>query len=120
MIKCILFVFILVFSLGMNAQIQTQKKSLEKKKVETPVQETLKTRPEISLLDLTERLPSADRYILDLKSLMNYFIDKKIPADFPLYQKEKSFSYNQRKALKWFRKNRELITDERKVWLQLK
>ena len=65
----------------MNAQIQTQKKSLEKKKVEVPVQETLKTRPEISLLDLTERLPSADRYILDLKSLMNYFIDKKIEIE---------------------------------------
>lgn len=120
MIKYLFFVFILVFSARMNAQIQTQKKSLEKKKIETPVQETLKSRPEISLLDLTERLPSADRYILDLKSLMNYFIDKKIPADFPLYANEKSFSYNKRKALKWFKKHRELITEERKEWLQLK
>lgn len=103
------------------AQVVTQKKSIEKKPVtiESSVQEPLKTRPEISLLDLEERLPSADRYILDIKSLMNYFIDKKIPSDFPLYRKDKSFAYNRRKALKWFRKHENLITEERITWLKL-
>ncbi|MFM2037340.1 MAG: hypothetical protein RL432_279 [Bacteroidota bacterium] len=104
------------------AQVVTQKKSIEKKPAPTqsPILEPLKTRPEISLLDLEERLPSADRYILDIKSLMNYFIDKNIPTDFPLYRKDKSFSYNRRKALKWFRNHQNLITEERKTWLKLK
>lgn len=118
-ITLILFMFGLG-SLTINAQIVTEKKSIEKKSSPVSAQEPLKVRPEIPFAELSERLPSADRYILDLKSLMNYFIDKKIPADFPLYANEKSFSYNKRKALKWFKKHRELITEERKEWLQLK
>ena len=112
-----------MFGLGtltLDAQVVLEKKSIEKKSTPVAVQEPLKVRPEIPFAELSERLPSADRYILDLKSLMNYFIDKKIPADFPLYDNDKPFTYNKRKALKWFKKHRELITEERKEWLQMK
>jgi hypothetical protein len=105
---------------GFDAQIITEKKSIEKQPAQAPAQVPLKTRPEISFLDLEERLPSADRYILDIKSLMNYFVDHKIPADFPVYRNDKSFAFNQRKALRWFRKHQNLIAEERKTWLNLK
>ncbi len=112
--------FLALVTQRIGAQVVTQKKSIEKKPTQVPAQESLTTRQEIALIDLTERLPSADRYILDIKSLMNYFTDKKIPADFPLYRKDKSFAYNQRKGLKWFRKHQHLIAEERKTWLNLK
>jgi len=118
-ITLILFMFGFGF-FNLDAQVVLEKKSIERKSTPVTSQEPLKVRPEIPFAELSERLPSADRYILDLKSLMNYFIDKKIPTDFPLYDKEKSFSYNKRKASKWFKKHRELITEDRKEWLQLK
>jgi len=102
-----------------QAQVTTQKKSLEKSVSPQTPTEPLKIRPEISLIDLQERLPSADRYILDIKSLMNYFIDKKIPTDFPSYNTEKSFAFNKRKALRWFKKHTDLITEERKKMLNI-
>lgn len=118
--KKILLFFLIGFTTPVSwSQVATQRKSLEKKEPIIAAAEPLQTRQEIPLFELTERLPSADRYILDLKSLMNYFIDTKIPSDFPLYRNEKSFEYNRKKAIKWFKQHRDLISKDRLSWLNL-
>jgi len=66
------------------------------------------------------RVPAADRYILDIKTLQGYFKDKKIPKRFPLYDNNISFEENKQLALLWTKRNKRFLTKEKRDWLSEK
>jgi hypothetical protein len=67
-----------------------------------------------------DRSPAADRYILDIKTLRTCFKKGKIPRDFPLYENELSFNDNKVIVLKWAKKHKRLLTEEKRLWLTQK
>jgi hypothetical protein len=67
-----------------------------------------------------DRSPAADRYILDIKTLQTCFKKGKIPRDFPAYENELSFNDNKKIVLKWAKKHKRLLTEEKRLWLTQK
>lgn len=67
-----------------------------------------------------ERSPAADRYILDIKTLQTCFKKGKIPRDFPYYENDLSFNDNKVIVLKWAKKHKRLLTEEKRIWLTQK
>ena len=67
-----------------------------------------------------DRSPAADRYILDIKTLQTCFKKGKIPRDFPLYDGELSFNDNKETVLKWAKKHKRFLTEEKRLWLTQK
>ena len=67
-----------------------------------------------------ERSPAADRYILDIKTLQTCFKKGKIPRDFPYYENDLSFNDNKVIVLKWAKKHKRLLTEEKRLWLTQK
>jgi len=67
-----------------------------------------------------DRSPAADRYILDIKTLQTCFKKGKIPRDFPLYENDLSFNDNKVIVLKWAKKHKRLLTEEKRIWLTQK
>jgi hypothetical protein len=64
------------------------------------------------ITDLDSRLPSADRYVVDVKSLLSYFTNATIPENFPMYNPSRSFLKNKKIAIKYLKRNSELLRDE--------
>ena len=52
------------------------------------------------------------KYLFDDKKMKSLFIDGKIPASFPLYDKAKSHGENKQLAKEWGSKNKKLIKKE--------
>lgn len=67
-----------------------------------------------------ERSPAADRYILDIKTLQTCFKKGEIPRDFPRYDNELTFNDNKLIVLKWAKKHKRLLTQEKRLWLTQK
>ncbi|MEY3048399.1 MAG: hypothetical protein RL365_437 [Bacteroidota bacterium] len=67
-----------------------------------------------------DRIPAADRYILDIKTLRTCFKKGKIPRDFPEYENDLSLNDNKNIALKWAKKHKRLLTKENRLWLTQK
>jgi hypothetical protein len=95
-----------------HAQIKTDKRTLRKKEILSPPVLELSTRPIPFITELTSRLPSADRYVVDVKSLLSYFTSPTIPENFPMYNPSKSFKRNKKIAIKYLKRHSELLRDE--------
>lgn len=115
--RLILFPFFLFFSFFVVGQIKTDKRTLRKKEILFPPVLELSTRPIPFISELTSRLPSADQYIVDVKSLLSYFASPKIPENFPMYNPSKSFKRNKKIAIKYLKRHSELLREEVKVQL---
>ena len=109
-----LFLFTAWFAFG---QIKTDIRTLHKKEVLSPPVQELAIHPIPFITEMETRLPSADRYIVDVKSLLSYFNTPNIPEDFPLYNPSKSFKRNKKIAIKYLKRHSELLREEVKVQL---
>lgn len=100
-----------------HAQIKTDIRTLHKKEVLSPPVQELAIHPIPFITEMETRLPSANRYIVDVKSLLSYFNTPNIPEDFPLYNPSKSFKRNKKIAIKYLKRHSELLREEVKVQL---
>jgi len=115
--KELLLVIILCQAINISAQVKTDKRSIYKKATnqETKTVPVPKAIPFIT--ELESRLPSADRYVIDVKSLLSYFTNPSIPKNFPLYDPSKNFKRNKKMAIKYLKRHTELLREEVKVKL---
>lgn len=116
MYRIILFLVLCQSSL-LSAQIKTDKRSLYKNSNPREVKAELVQKVIPFITDLDSRLPSADRYVVDVKSLLSYFASPKIPENFPMYNPSKSFKRNKKIAIKYLKRHSELLREEVKVQL---
>ncbi len=84
----------------------------------SPVQTTAPaaTSPEIEVIfhEKGTRSAAADKYIVDIKKLSNYFKKNQIPTHFPTYDKDLSFDANKLVAIQWVNKHKRFLKKEEK------
>lgn len=118
----LVFLLLACFALRKTfSQTNKEAKSLEKPAhlINPPV-EKAKDQPVIFGKDEMGRSVAADKYILDIKSLRAYFKKGKIPRSFPDYRTDLSFEENKGIAIKWAKKHKRLLTEEKRAWLNQK
>ncbi len=98
------FIFVIGFSFSMTAQsnLQNDRKDIRKQTViiGTP-----------TAINTNESTPYVHfwKYLFDDKKMKSFFIDEKIPSNFPLYDQLKTFEENKAIAKKWGSRNKNLI-----------
>ncbi|MEI8192403.1 MAG: hypothetical protein WCG64_00935 [Flavobacteriia bacterium] len=84
----------------------------------SPEQTTNPTAPttdiEVIFHEKGTRSAAADKYIVDIKKLSNYFKRNQIPTHFPKYDKDLSFDANKLVAMQWLNKHKRFLKKEEK------